>query len=124
MSQPVTLRVPYVLPLAVGKEIEWRTFWGTTGFLVKDDVVLEPPLIRDLETGVVYGEHWMFIDLNMYVSGRVEDIPLTIKADLKEHSRFTGKILACHVVWIGSGDSRYPQTTLVIDPKVEAAGYR
>ncbi|MEZ4392741.1 MAG: hypothetical protein R3A48_16750 [Polyangiales bacterium] len=76
----------------------------------------DKPLIRDLTTGVLYGEDEHFAEISSYRSGEVrDDLPMEVRRDLREYARHRGKVRACRVVWIGSGDTRYPQTSLVIE---------
>jgi len=111
------IHAPLVLAIPVGNRVEVRTFAVEEGVFSKRWVAREhDPLIIDLGSGVVHGAAWLFQEITMYQSGTVRpDLPLEVRGDLREHSRQTGKVLACRVAWIGSGDSRYPQTSLRLE---------
>lgn len=106
-----------VTPIAVGSLVEVTLFEVEEGMFSKSWVPqADKPLIRDLTTGVVYGEDFHFAELSSYRSGEVRaDLPMEVRRDLREYARHRGTVRACRVVWIGSGDTRYPQTSLVID---------
>ena len=75
----------------------------------------DEPFITDLDTGVTFGTDWHFRPLRGYRPGTVQDLPVPADAALSAHSVVTGTVSACRVATIGSGDSLYQQTTLVID---------
>lgn len=114
--QRIELHVTQVFPIAVGSRVDVRIFMRKMGIIT---TTLEPawdqPLITDLGTGIVYGDIWHFVDVNMYQANQVREIPNQVRADRQEHTRFTAQVAGCRIVWIGGGDSRYPQTSLLLD---------
>jgi hypothetical protein len=106
-----------VLAIPVGHRIEARIYAVEEGIFSKAWVArTDEPLIIDHTTGVVYGSGWHFQEINMYQSGFVRpDLPMAVRSDIREHARVVGTVRGCRVAWIGGGDSRYPQTSLVIE---------
>lgn len=125
MASIVEVHFAGLAPIPVGHEVEVRTFACEEGLFSKSMVHrLDEPLVVDVETGVVYGHDWHFQEIHAYVSGQVRpDLPLQVRADLQEEERWRGTVTACRIAWIGSGDSRYPQTTLLVE-RASAKGYR
>lgn len=115
---------PAVLPIPVGHEVEVRIYAFEEGLFTKNWVVRAgDAAILDRTTGVLYGSDWHFAEVNMYRSGEVvPQIPMTVRQDLRLHSVVAGRVSACRVVWIGSGDSRFPQTTLAITTNAVGVG--
>ncbi len=111
------VHVTQVLAIPVGHQIEVRIYAVEEGIFTKAWVAkTNEPLIIDRTTGVIYGEDWHFQVISMYQSGTVRpDLPVEVRQDLREHARLVGTVRGCRVAWIGGGDSRYPQTTLLIE---------
>lgn len=118
MSASQWVHVAAVAPIPVGHRVEVRVYAIEEGLFSKAWVPKPAdPYIVDLTTGVTYGSAWLFESIAVLTSGEVRpDLPLEIRSDLREHARFTGVVRSCRVTWIGSGDTRYPQTTLSVDP--------
>ena len=106
-----------VIAIPRGHEIEVTVFAEEEGVFSKSWVPRAgEPLIVDLTDAVTYGQAWHYEDLASYVSGEVRpDLSRSIRTDLKEHERFRGVVVSTRIVWIGSGHSAYPQTTIVLD---------
>ncbi|MGE0791522.1 MAG: hypothetical protein AB7S26_37955 [Sandaracinaceae bacterium] len=111
-----TVNVAAVCPIPVGHRVDVRIFEVERGVFRKSwEAMDDEPLIVDLDTGVTYAPAWCYREINMYVSGKVlDDLPMRVRSDLREAERFRATVTACRVVFIGSGDTRYPQTTLVL----------
>jgi hypothetical protein len=114
---------PAVLPISVGHDVEVRVYTVEEGVFSKAWTPKPgDPWIHDRTTGVVYGSDWHFQTVNTYRSGDVmPQLPMEPRSDLRVHAQIIGKVRACRVVWIGGGDSRFPQTTLAIDTGAAAA---
>jgi hypothetical protein len=117
MSMQV-VHVAQVLAIPLGHQIEVRIYAVEEGIFKTAWVAkTDEPLIIDRTTGVVYGSAWHFDEVIGYQSGTVRpDLPIEVRRDLKEHARLVGTVRGCRIAWIGGGDSRYPQTSLVIEP--------
>jgi len=125
MAKVVSVHFAGLAPIPVGHEVEVRTFSREEGLFSKTlEHKADEPLIVDIDTGVTYGQDWHFQEIHAYVSGEVRpDLPLEVRSDLHEQERWRGTVTACRVAWIGGGDSRYPQTTLLVE-LAAAKGYR
>ena len=100
----------------VGHRVELRLFARDVGvFSTKVEAQTDEPLVTDHDTGVVYGAGWHFEEITMYVSGQSRALPLEVRSDLPEVARLIGRVLACRLARIGSGDSAFTQTTLVVE---------
>lgn len=112
------IHVGAVAPIPVGHHVEIRIYAEEEGLFSKTWTPrVHDAHIVDTTTGITYASAWLFEAINMYRCGEIRpDLPLEIRPDLREHARTAGTVRACRVTWIGSGDSRYPQTTLAIEP--------
>jgi len=114
------IHVAAVAPIPVGHRVEIRIYAEEEGLFSKTWTPrFHDPHIVDTTSGVTYASAWLFEAVAMYRSGEVQvrpDLPLEIRPDLREHARMAGTVRACRITWIGNGDSRYPQTTLAIEP--------
>lgn len=108
-----------ILPIPVGHQVEVRIYAAEEGLFSKAWVAHpEDPWLLDHTTGVVYGSAWHYKVIAMYRPNEViPDLPMDVRSDLKEHARMFGVVKSSRIVWIGGGDSRYPQTTLIIDAR-------
>ncbi|AKV04426.1 hypothetical protein AKJ09_11089 [Labilithrix luteola] len=115
-------------PIPVGHRVEVRVFYGRSNeglFGGGDPVpVFDRPLITDLDTGVRYGQFEHFHPpISGYGPGLLplSHSPMT---DLREHSRWYGKIVVCNVVFTGFREKEI-QTTFLIEPSAPPSpGYR
>lgn len=78
----------------------------------------DEPLVTDLDTGITYGTDWHFRALSGYRPGTIQDLPVEHDPSLGVHSVLIGTVVAARVATIGSGDSLFQQTTLVVEPTV------
>ncbi len=117
MSASQWVHVAAVAPIPVGHRVEVRVYAIEEGLFSRAWVPKpHDPHIVDLTTGVTYGSAWLFEAIGVLTSGEVRaHLPLEVRADLRVHSTITGVVRACRVTWIGSGDSRYPQTSLSVE---------
>jgi hypothetical protein len=107
-----------VIPIPRGHEVEVTVFAEEEGVFSKSWVPRPgQPSILDVTDAVTYGHAWHYERLSSYVSGEVREVPHAVRSDLKEHERIRGTVVSSRVVWIGSGHSAYPQTTLVVEEK-------
>ncbi len=110
-----------VAPIAVGHEVEVRTY------LRNDVPSYDEPVVIDLTTGVVYGEAWYFEEFSSFtVNQPRRGLPLEPRRDLREHARLRGKVAASRVAWIGDKNqgTRFPQTSLLIRVAADAGSDR
>jgi hypothetical protein len=117
MGNVIWVHLAGVAPVPVGHEVEVRTYFKDQGVFSKKPVE-QPlrPLVIDRDTGVVYGEDWHFQPISTYVVGEPRpEIPIEPRSDLRESARWRGKVTACRILWIGSGETRFPQTTLLVE---------
>ena len=117
MASPINIYYVGVAPIPVGHRVEIRTYFIETGvFRKKKEPNFNDPMIIDLDTGVVYSDVANFKQVGSYHTNSRIPVPTVPRPDLQLHGRWQGVIRQCQVLWIGFGDSRYPQTTLVVEP--------
>ena len=128
MSSPIILQLIGVVPIPVGHEVEIRVFLVDTAvFGSKLEPQLDSPLVIDIDTGIQYGEQWIFKDSGDSNIGslRANPLPLGPRSDLKEHGRWRGRVTAARVAWIEGGSDRgFSQTALAITPHDPDRPYR
>jgi hypothetical protein len=112
---PVKIHALGAVCIPVGHRVEVRILLRDNG-RGKTAAAQDEPLITDLDTGVIFGADWHFRRLSGYRPGTVQDLPVTPDPGLAVHSVVTGRVSATRVVTIGSGDSLFQQTTLVVEP--------
>jgi hypothetical protein len=116
-------------PIPVGHRIEVRIFLSEekVSFFGNEPAkpLFETPLITDLETGVRYGVFTHFhAPLSMYTPGQMLQPATEPLPSLREHTRWTARVLACNVVFTGMSSGEL-QTTLVVEPTTAGnPGYR
>lgn len=108
-----------LVPIPRGHDVEVVVFASLSGIFTKSMVPHpEAPLVIDHTDGIWYGSLWHYQVAQMYTSGQLRpDIPSVVRSDLQVCERIRGFVVASRVVSIGSGDSAYAQTTLLIDVK-------
>lgn|GEM_PF-1301522 len=115
---PVPLHVHGAVAIPVGHRVEIHVYYGTDS----SEPQFEYPLIADLETGIQYGALGHFHeDFSAYREGQLFEAQVTPMPNLREHSRWRGKVLVCNVLFTGIKRSEL-QTTLLIEPMPVKAG--
>lgn len=115
--QTIELLYPAVIPVGHRVEIRWYEapvggFWGS-----KPVVVDHEPLVRDLDTGVVYAPGWLFAESTGVRPNRAQEVRREPRTDAREVRALTGTVKSCRVLaWNGGDGSCLLQTTLTIDP--------
>lgn len=113
------LQIPGAIPVPVGHRVEIRIFCSEGLFGIGGNKPLfEYPLIKDMETGIQYG------DLDNFDTGKnasrnmLPDAQITLQKSLNEYANLKGKILACNVNYKHiSLYELFLQTTLLIEPE-------
>jgi hypothetical protein len=103
------------VPIPVGHRIEVRVFVRDSG-RKKGEPSFDEPFLIDLDTGVTFGTDWHVRRLDGYRPGTVQDLPVAPRQELAVHSVWRGTVTAARVTTVGSGDSLFQQSTLVIAP--------
>ena len=81
-----------ILPIPVGNKVELQVFGIRTAIFGSNLTPMEhQPLVRDLVTGVLYGQQWHFTDRD---SLNAHDVPLEPRKDIKLVDRIIGKVAA------------------------------
>jgi hypothetical protein len=127
-SNAIVIQVRGARPIPVGHRVEIRVFYSAsgTGFFGTGapEPQLESPLITDLDTGIAYGALEQFHPpVTVYTVGELFSLALAPLPELREHSRWQGKIIVCNVIYTGMKTNEI-QTTLLIEPIVPGTGYR
>jgi len=80
------------LPIPLGNKVELQVFGvRTNAFRSSLSPMEHQPLVRDLTTGVLYGQQWHFTN-NGFASAI--DVPLEPRQDLQLVERITGRVMA------------------------------
>ena len=81
-----------ILPIPVGNQVELQVFGlRTTIFGSSLTPMPHQPLVRDLVTGVVYGQQWHFTNAD---SVNAMDVPLEPRKDLQRVELILGRVAA------------------------------
>ena len=84
-----------VLPIPVGNKIELRVFGLRTSIFGSNLSPMEhQPLVRDLGTGVLYGQQWHFTSVDSTYAG---DVPLESRKDLQLVELIIGRVAATRI---------------------------
>ena len=125
MHEPVTLNILYAMPIPVGHRVEVHVFAAAASMFQGVEPVPSQPLVRGLETGIIYGAGWHYEDVSVYVPHQVRPLPLHPRRDLQvPYAPLVGRVLACRIAAIGAGKGQYQQTTLVVEPLPPEQVYR
>jgi len=125
MSSQRIVYIGFEAAIPVGHRVELRHFGKDVGvFSTKIVSQTDEPLVTDLDTGIVYGVDWHYQNVVAYQQGTPLALQLEVRADISETARITGRVAACRVTRIGSGDSSFTQTTLAIEALPPAEVYR
>ncbi|WP_437723519.1 hypothetical protein [Sorangium sp. So ce861] len=131
--QPQTYTLQHVAPIPIGHRVELQFFEEAqfAGLFKKDQaqVNVNEPLVRDLDTGVIYASHWHFVErasmTQATLFAKVNTYPPNPLPSLKPAGRVLGRVLACRVLTECVGSQIFKvQTTLTIAPEAEAPPYR
>ncbi|UJR79702.1 hypothetical protein [Sandaracinus amylolyticus] len=111
-----------VIALPVGRRVEVTIFAREEGvFSVAKVPQSDEPLVRDLDTGVVYGRSWHFQDEQATRWNAL--ISMSVRDDLEVAERVVGRVIACRVLSEGYSDP-WQQTTIVVAPEASTSEYR
>jgi hypothetical protein len=113
-AQGLSILTIGVIPIPVGHRIEARFYDEAERYMSRQ----ESPVIVDLDTGIVYGHHWHFADINGATVGVPMPLPATVRADLPTVRRIFGRVTSTQVTWIVINHP-FPQTTLHVEPLPE-----
>jgi len=81
-----------ILPIPAGNPVELQVFGlHTSVFGSKLTPMEHEPLVRDLATGVLYGQQWHFTS-DMFA--KAEEVPLEPRKDLQLIERIVGRVMA------------------------------
>jgi hypothetical protein len=118
-----TYEMLLVAPVPVGHRVELRWYRKlVTGLLSGQRYESTPnhPFVRDLDTGVVYGDHDLFLRHGAVVQVSV-DKPTPLEWDpLPEHQleyQVVGRVVGCRVSTFRIGQTFHVQSTLVVEPQ-------
>lgn len=116
-TSPFIMQIPGALSVPVGHRVEIRIF-SMQGLFGGNKPLIERPLIKNLETGIQYG------DLDNFDTGKnknrnmLPDAQLTLSGNLLEYANLKGKVGACNVNYKHiSLHELFLQTTLLIEPE-------
>lgn len=119
-----TFTIAGTVPIPVGHRVEVVVFERDVGtFVAEWQPAPQQPLVRDLDTGIVFGRPFHFTSDTMF--GESDVAPLEPLATLRTFDRVVGRVLVCRVLEIESHGT-WHQTTLVVapDPESDAGAYR
>jgi hypothetical protein len=81
-----------ILPIPVGNQVELQVFeLHTSVFGTKLTPMEHQPLVRDLVTGILYGQQWHFTNAD---SANATDVPLEPRKDLQRVELIRGRVAA------------------------------
>ena len=81
-----------ILPIPVGNQVELQVFGLRTTIFGSNLTPMEhQPLVRDLVTGILYGQQWHFTSVD---SASATDVPLEPRKDLQRVELIVGRVAA------------------------------
>lgn len=114
-----------VAPVPVGHRVEVRWYQEMIAGLFGGSTSREEPTrpwIRDLDSGVVYATHWLFLDGGVYLT-EINVRNTEVRPTLRIIETLTGKVLSCHVTTVGLSDM-VVETLLTVQPDHIDGAYR
>lgn len=116
-TNPFIIQIPGAIPVPVGHRVEIRIF-NMHGLFGGNKPLFEYPLIKDMETGIQYGDLDNFDTGKNAARNMLPDAQITLQKNLDEYANLKGKIQACNVNYKHiSLYELFLQTTLVIEPE-------
>jgi len=83
-----------VAAIPIGHRVEVTVFGREQAFA--GTIPIWEPLLRDLETGVVYGTDWHFTDKDFFAAA--DQVPFEVRRDLVIAERIVGRVRVCRIV--------------------------
>ena len=120
-----TVHVLGLAPIPVGHRVEIRWYREIVTTAVGGRQIREEPQqpwIKDLDTGVIYAAHWLFVAGGVY-GDRVNVGTREIRPTLEPTRALTGRVLSTQVVTVNSSDMTI-ETMLVVAPDQSGNAYR
>jgi len=123
-ADAIVLHLHGAIAIPVGHHVEVRVYYsaGEKGLLgvghTEPAPMFDMPLVTDLDTGIGYGHIHLFHahEGASARAGTVLTVSLAPLPELREHSRWVGKVTGCTVLYQGiASQSRELQTTLVLE---------
>lgn len=108
-----------VAPVPVGHRVEVRVLKepdaGWFSRRIGADTQPDQPWVKDLDTGVEYGVYWQVSDVTALDGNPGQVFGAHLRTDLEQLRAVTGRVVACRVLTLGSGDGWRVQTRLELD---------
>ena len=117
----------FIAPIPVGHRVEVTTYERPKGGFFSMEVDLsDKPVVRDMETGVVYGSSFLYTEKEgIFPTGAGKDVLSALPNErYTPVAQIVGKVVDCRVLtnqpfgrWVSDRRTTHVQTTLVIEPE-------
>lgn len=118
-TQPLRIDIKGAVPIPVGHLVEVWLLRASGGFLNSD---AEGPMVRHVETGIVYGPSWAYRKEGGAIQHTAPS-QLDLHESVTITARWAGRILHCRIAATQS-DNLDQVTTLIVNPTADAPPYR
>jgi hypothetical protein len=108
----------HVAPIPVGHTVEIKFTVETIGIFKKEEKINETEaIVKDLDTGIIYGLYKHFIDLPGIVgnANNPKELPMEILPNLVIGKIIKGKVIACNLITLMTNSLWRVQTQITIE---------
>lgn len=118
-TQPLRIDIKGAVVIPVGHLVEVWLLRVAGGLLSSDT---EGPMVRHVETGIIYGPSWAYRKEGSVVHASAPP-QLELHESVTITSRWAGRVLHCRIATTQS-DNLDQVTTLIVNPTAEVPPYR